>query len=194
MTRPCAAVRDARPEDLPDLMEMWRELREIGSRLERVTPVASEDGVLDRLREVAEDPRSRAVVAEVDGAVAGMAVFTKTPFAPLFDQAAVHVSYLHVRPAFRRRGVARVMLAAAASFADEVGAEHVVTSVMPHLRETNRFYARLGFGPVVVRRSVPVSLLRRRLAAERVASPADSMLARRRTLRRVRAAVARVSD
>jgi hypothetical protein len=66
--------------------------------------------------------------------------------------------------------------------------------VLPHLRETQRFYARLGFGPVVVRRSVPVSMLRRRLAGDARATQVDNVLARRRTLRRVRAAVARVSD
>ena len=42
----------------------------------------------------------------------------------------------------------------------------MITSVLPQLRETNRFYARLGFSPVVIRRSVPVSVLRRRLAPD----------------------------
>jgi ribosomal protein S18 acetylase RimI-like enzyme len=123
-----------------------------------------------------------------------MAVLTCSSYAPLFDQSAVHVHYLHVRDGFRRRGVGRALLGAAVVMADEVGAEHVFTSVLPQLRETQRFYARLGFGPVVVRRSVPVSLLRRRLSGEGRQSNADNVVARRRTLRRVRAAVARVSD
>lgn len=194
MTRPSVTVRDAVPDDLPALLTMWRELRDLGGRIERTMPQASEDGVLDRLRAIDDDPESRALVAVLDGQLAGMAVLTCTSFAPLFEQAAVHVHYLHVREGFRRRGVARNLLCAAVSVADEVGAEHVITSVLPHLRETQRFYARLGFGPVVVRRSVPVAMLRRRLAGEVRSSSADSLLARRRTLRRVRAAVARVSD
>jgi hypothetical protein len=41
---------------------------------------------------------------------------------------------------------------------------------------------------------VPVSMLRRRLAGDLRATVTDNVLARRRTLRRVRAAVARVGD
>jgi GNAT superfamily N-acetyltransferase len=173
---------------------MWDELCDLGGRVERTTPSSSEDGVLDRLRSVSDDPDSRMLVATIDGDTAGMVLLTRSSYAPLFDQTAVHVHYLHVRDGFRRRGVGHALLAAAVAMADEVGAEQVLTSVLPHLRETQRFYARLGFGPVMVRRSVPVSMLRRRLAGEARPSQADNVLARRRTLRRVRAAVARVSD
>ena len=194
MTRPGIAVRDACPDDLPAVLEMWRELREIGGWPERATPPASEDGALDRLLAITSDPDSRALIATIGDEVAGMAVLTCAQYAPLFDQIAVHVHYLHVRERNQRRGVGKALLAAAACFADEVGAEHLLTSVLPQLRETNRFYARLGFSPVVVRRSVPVSVLRRCLAAQGVAGAADNILVRRRTLRRVRAAMARVGD
>lgn len=194
MTRPSVAVRDARPEDLPALMAMWDELREVGSRLERVMPVADEAGVLERLELVTADPGSRALVAVVDDEVAGMTVLTATAYAPLFDQRAVHAHYLHVRDGFRRQGVGKALLAAAVTFAEDAGAEHVLTSVMPQMRDTQRFYARLGFGPVVVRRSVPVSVLRRRLSGGGATSLTEHLVARRRTLRRVRAAVARTAD
>ena len=123
-----------------------------------------------------------------------MAVLTCAQYAPLFDQTAVHVHYLHVREGNRRRGVGKALLAAAASFAEEVGAEHLITSVLPQLRETNRFYARLGFSPVVIRRSVPVTVLRRCLMAQGVPGATDNVLIRRRTLRRVRAAMSRTGD
>jgi ribosomal protein S18 acetylase RimI-like enzyme len=173
---------------------MWDEMREMGSRIERVIPPSAEKGVLERLEAVTQDPRSRVIVATIDDEVAGMALFTVTSYAPLFDQRAVHAHYLHVRDGFRRMGVGKALLAAAVAMADESGAEHVVTSVLPQMRETQRFYARLGFSPVVVRRSVPVNALRRRLAGTTNGSIADHLVARRRTLRRVRAAVARTAD
>jgi GNAT superfamily N-acetyltransferase len=173
---------------------MWDEMREMGSRIERVIPPSAEQGVLERLEAVTQDPRSRVLVATVDDEVAGMALFTVTAYAPLFDQRAVHAHYLHVRDGFRRMGVGKALLAAAVAMADESGAEHVVTSVLPQMRDTQRFYARLGFSPVVVRRSVPVNALRRRLAGGGAGSLADHLVARRRTLRRVRAAVARTAD
>ena len=105
MTRPAVLVRGARPDDLPALLLMWDELREMGSRLERVIPPSGAAGVLERLESVSRDPDSCAVVAVVDDEVAGMAVLTATAYAPLFEQRAVHAHYLHVRDGFRRRGV-----------------------------------------------------------------------------------------
>lgn len=194
MSRAAVVVRDAVPDDLPVLLTMWHELRDLGGRFDRALPVVSEDGVLDRLRAIDDDPKSRALVAVLDGEVAGMAVLTTSSYAAMFDQDAVHVHYLHVREGYRRRGVGHALLAMAVAMADEAGVEHILTSVMPQLRDTQRFYARLGFAPVVVRRSVPVSMLRRRLAGEGRLSLADDVVARRRTIRRVRAAVARVTD
>ena len=194
MTRPAVVVREAELADVPALLQMWAELRDFGGRLERIIPCPDRDAMQERLESVSRDPHSRAMVAVVDGEVAGMVLLTSAPYAPLLDQRAVHAHYLHVRDGFRRRGVGKALLNAAVTFADEVGAEHVITSVLPQLRDTQRFYARLGFGPLVVRRSAPVSVLRRRLMPSGPVSVTDSLLARRRSLRRVRAAVARVSD
>ena len=194
MSRPAVVVRDAVEDDLPALLLMWTELRDLGGRMELLMPGPDDEAMRKRLVEVDADPYSRALVAVVDGEVAGMVLLTYTAYAPLFDQQAVHAHYLHVRDGFRRRGVGKALLAAAVAFAEETGAEHVMTSVLPQLRETQRFYARLGMSPVVVRRSAPVSVLRRRLAPSGAATVTDSLLARRRSLRRVRAAVARVSD
>jgi len=194
VTRSPITVRDARPEDMPALLVMWDELRELGRGIERVTPTPDADALLERLDLVDSDPQSRALVAVLDDEVAGVVLLTATAYAPLFDQRAVHAHYLHVREGYRKRGVGRALLAAAVAFADETGAEHVVTSVLPQMRDTQRFYARLGFGPVVVRRSVPVPVLRRRLVGATGTRLGDHLVARRRTLRRVRSAVARTAD
>ena len=195
VSRPAVVVREATADDTPALLAMWSELRDMGGRIERLMPGPDAEGLRERLAWVATDPSSRALVAVVDDEVAGMTLLTESPYAPLFEQRAVHAHYLHVRDGFRRRGVGKALLAAAVAFAEEVGAEHVMTSVLPQMRETQRFYARLGFSPVVVRRSAPVSVLRRRLAPSGATSVTDNLLARRRTLRRVRAAVVgRVGD
>jgi GNAT superfamily N-acetyltransferase len=196
LSRPAVVVREASVDDTPALLAMWSELRAMGGRIERLMPGPDTEALQARLEWVRDDPSSRALVAVVDDdEVAGMTLLTESPYAPLFEQRAVHAHYLHVRDGFRRRGVGKALLAAAVAFAEEVGAEHVMTSVLPQMRETQRFYARLGFSPVVVRRSAPVSVLRRRLAPSSATSVTDNLLARRRSLRRVRAAVvARVGD
>lgn len=188
--RPLVAVRDASEDDLPELLEMWGALRSVTGRLDRTAPPPTVEGARRRLAEVAEDADSRLLVAVVDDEVAGFALMTVQPFAPLFDARSLHVHYLTVRPGHRRSGVGHALMGAATSWAEELGCEHVMTSVYPQLREVNRFYARLGLSPVVVRRTAPTALLRRRLTADGV--PASPFLARRRTLGRVRTAVARV--
>ena len=192
MTRPGVLVREAGQDDLPALLTCGTSCGSWAAGSSASCPRPTSRAVLDRLDAVDKDPCSRALVAVVDGEVAGMTVLSVTPYAPLFDQRAIHAHYLHVRDGFRRQGVGKALLAAAVAFADETGAEHVITSVLPQMRDTQRFYARLGFGPVVVRRSAPVSVLRRRLAGP--VGAAEHVLARRRTLRRVRAAVARTAD
>lgn len=197
MTRPLVAVREATPDDLPDLLVMWRELRRLGSRYERAIPQPTEEGVLSRLHLAHDDPRVRILVAVIGEEPVGMAVLTYQPFAALFDAYSVHVHYLHVREGSRRHGAGRALVAAAAAFAEEVGAEHVLTSVASQLRETQRFYARLGFAPAVVRRVAPVATLRRRLTADGHTRAGQDLLARRRsvvTRSRIREALLRVSD
>jgi hypothetical protein len=47
-------------------------------------------------------------------------------------------------------------------------------NVPPAARDVNRFYARIGFAPMVVRRSAPVAQLRRRLGVEPRLDPRDA--------------------
>ena len=70
----------------------------------------------------------------------------------------MHVGYLHVLSDYRRRGVGRQLLEAAADWADEKDSQHVIASVAAQRRDANRFLARLGMGQVaVVRASTVVS-------------------------------------
>ncbi|NHC12222.1 GNAT family N-acetyltransferase [Motilibacter deserti] len=194
MPRPSVSVRAAVPADVPALVEMWSELRELSR--DRAAPVPSERGVRARLERADQDPDLRIVVATLDGEVAGMAVLTHQPYAALFDVQSVHLHFMHVRDGFRRKGVGHALVAAAAAYAEEMGADHVMTSTLPTARDANRFYARLGFAPMVVRRAAPVATVRRRLAADAgVPEAVEGVVARRRSLRsRSRLRVARLAE
>jgi hypothetical protein len=81
----------------------------------------------------------------------------------LLDIAAARLTHLVVDRRYRRRGAGRALIAAAAAFAEQNGIEHVMVGVSPASREGNRFLARLGFMPVLVRRVATVQVLRRHL-------------------------------
>lgn len=196
MARASVSVRPARRDDAQALLQMWGELRELTRSLERAAPVPSERGVLERLEIAEQSPDLRILVAELDGEVAGMAVLTHQPFAVLFDVRSVHLHFMHVRPELRRRGVGHALVAAATAYAEEMGADQLMTSTLPQTRDENRFFARLGFAPVVIRRAAPVASVRRRLAADAGAvSAVEDLLARRRSMRtRSRLRLARLAD
>ena len=163
MTRCSVAVRPATPHDVPALLALWGELRELGARGHRAAAVAVPASVEARVAAALADPDRRVALATVDDTPAGMAVLVPAPIGPLSDVRVVQVDYLVVTVKHRHRGVGRALLAAAAAYADEVGADQLVVSVRPGLRDANRFLARLGFTPLVVRRIAPVAALRRRL-------------------------------
>jgi len=182
VTRGHVVVRAPRADDTDAVLEMWDELRTGSGRGGPLAPTATEDELRRLLAEVAADDSYRAVVAEVDGLVVGMACFMARPMGPFVEAVVVQIDYLHVRPAYHRRGAGRALVAAAAAFCEEIGAEHVVVNVFPQVREANRFYAKLGFSPLVVRRVAAVSTLRRTLAIDSAEQGRRAgVLARRRT-------------
>jgi GNAT superfamily N-acetyltransferase len=84
------------------------------------------------------------VVGIVDDEVAGMAYFRRAALTPIHDDDAVHVSHLHVRRAFRRRGVTKALLGEAALWSEEKDSRHVMVTAASRSRDFHRFLARLG--------------------------------------------------
>jgi len=180
-------VRPATSDDVPVLLGFGDQLRD------RLLPTpegkrargASGRGLDARYLGAISDPERHLVVAVGDDDVPlGMAMFTTGSASALLDLPALHVSHVVVSDRNRRRGAGKALVAAAAAYADEHGLDQVVVSVNPTSREANRFFARLGFAPLAVRRVAPVSVIRRRLQAPDVAT-ADSVV-RRRPRRTVR--------
>lgn len=175
MRRPVLRVRPATPDDLPGLVAISEELREqllptgeVG--LERSSAPAARTGLEGRYAETLEDP-DRHLVVVVDTSSAdpdeplGMALLTVAPANALLDLRAVHMSHSVVADRHRRRGAGRALVASAAAFAEERGVDQLVVSVHPGARDANRFFARLGFAPLAVRRVASVAAVRRHLAA-----------------------------
>jgi ribosomal protein S18 acetylase RimI-like enzyme len=164
-------VRPATADDLPVLMEFGEELREqltpaLDGKRVRPTAVTGRLGLESRYLDALADPDRHLVIAVAeDDSALGMALFSVAPANALLDTPALHVSHAVVADRHKRRGAGKALVGAAAAFAEERGLEQVVVSVHPGSRDANRFFARLGFAPLAVRRVAPTAGLRRRLHA-----------------------------
>ncbi|MDP9497425.1 MAG: GNAT family N-acetyltransferase [Actinomycetota bacterium] len=193
MARPVLRVRPATSDDLPALVAFGDELRDRllpateGSRA-RAAGASARNSLELRYADALADP-DRHLVVVVDASperpeqTLGMALFTVGPANALVDMPAVHMSHAVVPDRFRRRGAGRALVAAAAAFAEERGVDQLVVSVHPGSREANRFFARLGFVPLAVRRVAPVAAVRRRLATGEVRGDDHVVRLRRRPVR-----------
>lgn len=184
MSRTGVRVRPAVVADIAELVELWGELQTSARDplLSRARLTEAPEVLAGRrLAALLDNPLARVVVAEDrTGRIVGMALLAAEQFGEFFEVSAVHLSHLVVHEHHRRRGIGHALLAAAATYAEEFGVEQMVVSVPPTLREAHRFFARLGFVPLVSRRVATVAVLRRRLS-DGSGSRLDGLV-RRRTL------------
>ena len=176
MPRRPLRVRPATADDVPALLAFGEELRdglppESGGR-PRGTPAAARVALEQRYLEALADPERHLVVVVNDAEEPlGMALLTISTANALLDLPAVHMSHAVVADRHKRRGAGKALVAAAAAYAEAHGLEQIVVSVQPGSRDANRFFARLGFAPMAVRRVAPVGVVRRRLAHVEVGQP-----------------------
>ncbi|HET7682334.1 MAG TPA: GNAT family N-acetyltransferase [Marmoricola sp.] len=185
MSRSALSIRDARPEDLEAVLELWGRA---GSGGQSATPRPMAEA-RTALAEVAADPDERLIVGLHEGTVVAAMHLRRGPISPIHLESAVHTSYLLVDPEYRKHGFAHALLESAVSWAEEKDIEHV-TAITSGNRDTNRFFARLGLGDIATVRACSTSVLRHKLTPEsRRPHPSrrnlSQVLAERRAVRRV---------
>ncbi|HEY4625538.1 MAG TPA: GNAT family N-acetyltransferase [Blastococcus sp.] len=87
-------------------------------------------------------PRGLFLVAEVDGVPAGCGAWRALP------SGEAEIKRLYVEPAFRRRGIAQLLVAALERGAAAAGHAEVVLNSGREQPEALALYAELGYGPV----------------------------------------------
>jgi len=180
-------VRLATPDDLEALVTLASEAGTPAPVRSRATGRRGPDGIRARCVRLLEDPDHRVLLAVDDdagGQVMGAAVVGQESVSGLLEPPAVYVSALLVSSSCRKRGAGRALVSAAAGHAEELGVDSLVVAVAPTGRDANRFFARLGFAPLVMRRIASVAALRRTLGPAdpggqlRAASRRDGIRAR----------------
>jgi GNAT superfamily N-acetyltransferase len=180
VTRSHITVRAAGEADVADLVLLWAELKRCGALNTRLAALTDDRRIEERVRRLLSRPSGRILMAFSSDVPVGMAMLTTVPLGALNETVCVQVEYTVVAESFRRRGIGRALMDAAASYAEEIGAEQITVSVSPMSREANRFYAQLGLTPLSVRRVAPASALRRRIATlDHTPSGSDHPVSRR---------------
>ena len=138
-----AAIRPARPDDAETIADLIRELaiyEKLGDRAQ-ATP-AQIRGHLFGTR-----PYAEVWLAEVDGAVAGFALFFHT-FSTFRGQPGLYLEDLFVRPEHRGRGIGKAMLAGLARLAVERDCCKLEWVVLDWNEPAIGFYRALGARPM----------------------------------------------
>lgn len=145
---PDVRVREATAEDLPAVMSLWRRLEEDQGRF-RVMPVAAsiEERARGFFTAAIADADSALFVAEAAGEIAGMALVKLESPSRMSDERSADIGRVVVEPAWRRRGVARALIAAAEGFARARGARWISAKIFSGNAEALAFWAREGFEP-----------------------------------------------
>ena len=161
-------IRAARPEDVGLLLELFAELAEY-EHLEHELR-----GTEEQLSEAlfGEHPAAQALIAELGSGTVGYALFFPT-FSSFLATRGVWLEDLFVRPAGRRAGVGRALLAAVAARVRESGGERLEWAALDWNDLALGFYRGLGaetMGEWITHR-LPSDALDR-LAAESADRPA----------------------
>jgi GNAT superfamily N-acetyltransferase len=132
-------LRQARPEDVGLLLALIAELAEY----EHLTDVlqADERGLAQTL--FCEHPVAEAIIAARDGEAAGYAIYFAT-FSSFLARPGIWLEDLFVRPAHRRFGIGRALLAAVAARTRERGGERLEWAALDWNELALGFYRALG--------------------------------------------------
>lgn len=135
-------IRPATPGDVPAITAMVHELAAFEGAAEACT--VTETQLHTAL--FVEPVSAHAHLAHVDGAAAAIAVWF-TNFSTWDGVAGVHLEDLFVRPAFRRRGVARALLATLARLCVQRGHTRLSWAVLNWNTDAIALYEQVGAQP-----------------------------------------------
>jgi GNAT superfamily N-acetyltransferase len=136
-------IRSARPDDVPAIYRLIRELAEYERSLDEVT--SSEDDLLRAL--FAAQPAVFAHVAEHDGRVAGFALWFVN-YSTWLGRHGIYLEDLYVTPELRGQGLGQALLAELAAVCVQRGYGRLEWWVLDWNEPARGFYASLGAIPM----------------------------------------------
>lgn len=132
-------IRTAQREDIPQILGLIRELALYENLTDQV--VANEELLSESL--FGERAFVKAIVADVEGAAVGFAVFFHS-FSTFLARPGIYLEDLFVKPPYRRRGIGTALVKYVAREAHALGCGRLEWSVLNWNDPAIRFYELLG--------------------------------------------------
>lgn len=136
-------IRPARPQDLPLIAQLIRDLAEY----EKLShEVRFDEATLER-HLFGPHPMAEVVIGEIDSAPQGFALFFHN-FSTFEGRPGIYLEDLYVRPAARGAGLGKALLLHLAALAQERGCARLEWSVLDWNEPSIGFYRSLGAKPM----------------------------------------------
>lgn len=135
-------IREARPDDVPQILQFIRELADYEKLAHEV--VATEEKLHQTL--FGPQPAAEVLLVEHDGRPAGFALFF-TSYSTFLAQPGIYLEDLYVKPEYRGRGYGKALLARLAAEVVKRGYGRLEWSVLDWNLPSIEFYESLGAQP-----------------------------------------------
>ncbi|MDI3306529.1 MAG: GNAT family N-acetyltransferase [Acetobacteraceae bacterium] len=139
MTASAFTLRDARPEDLPEILRLVRALAEYERMLDQC--VGTEEDFRRAL--FGANPRLFCLLAELDGRAVGQAIWFYN-FSTFTGRHGIYVEDIFVEPAYRGRGIGEAFFRHLARRAVQEGCARMEWQVLDWNESAIRFYRKIG--------------------------------------------------
>jgi GNAT superfamily N-acetyltransferase len=136
-------IRPARPDDVPVVLSLIRELADYERSLDHVQATATD--LTATL--FGDSPAAYCHVAEIDGNVVGFALWFLN-FSTWLGRHGIYLEDLYVQPSARGTGVGRALLMTLVGIAEERGYGRVEWSVLDWNADAQGFYRSIGAAPM----------------------------------------------
>jgi len=136
---PDLTIRDATIADAPAIQDAVLGIADALGDRDKVT------STIDDVRRhgFGDAPAFKALIAEVDGATAGVCVYFPS-FSTWYGRPGVYVQDLYVRPAYRQHGIAEKLMRRLGRDAKRAGGTYIRLSVDIENVSAQRFYEKIG--------------------------------------------------
>lgn len=149
-------IRAAQPGDVDAVARLWQDLVEYHREIDIDLPPAAPQGAkryARRLLDRIDDPMSRVLVAQVDGAIIGYVLGVVVDLAPeiFMQEASGFLADIYVDAAHRRRGIGRALVADLTAWFAQQGLRYYEWHVAARNEESIAFWHRVGGREVMLR-------------------------------------------